>query len=451
MKDIKMPKIKVSSVKNVNADELIYVKLKDGEAPKPFNKKAKLIPEGKNSVSLMVNKDNFRFYQEAGRSLCNLGINDALIDSGDIPLTVLDAIWLVQGMYDGKSDINVALALGKKDCDKVEKISNLIADFRELADSDSKTTTPESLVKEIFSKVKKAADKKGGTATLKLIKKGHKDYADCVGLQAVGRGSDNLPCLGIIDYCPEDKKDGDIDISLVGKGITFDSGGYDIKPPSYMSSMHSDKSGAVYLGGALTLAVLLGLKKRVRLYLCCAENMVSGNSMLPGDIISYPNGVKVEIGNTDAEGRLVLADGLIHASRSKSKFILDAATLTGAAKIAIGREMCAAFTPTNELPLELQSSFKESMEELWLLPMRPYFKRFILSKRADISNAGSGDGNPGASSAAEFLHSFVEKDIPWVHLDLACAYQKEGSAFYAPGATGATILSLAQFLSGKKY
>ena len=446
-----MPKIKVSSVKNVKADDFIQVRLKDGEAPKPFNKKAKLVPEGKNSVSLMVNKENFRFYQEAGRSLCNLGINDALIDSGDIPLSVLDAVWLIQGMYDGKSDINVAFSLMKKDCDKVAKISDLIADFRKLADSDSKTTTPESLVKEVFSKVKKAADKKGGEATLKLIKKGHKDYHDCVGLQAVGRGSDSLPCLGIIDYFPEGKKDDDIEISLVGKGITFDSGGYDIKPPSYMSSMHSDKSGAVYLGGALSLAILQGLKKRVRLYLCCAENMLSGSSMLPGDIISYPNGVKVEIGNTDAEGRLVLADGLIHACKAKSKFILDAATLTGAAKVAVGREMCAAFTPSNELPLDLQNAFKDSMEELWLLPMRPYFKRFILSKRADISNSGSGDGNPGASSAAEFLHCFVEKDIPWVHLDLACAYQKEGSAFYAPGATGATILSIAQFLSGKKY
>ena len=95
--------------------------------------------------------------------------------------------------------------------------------------------------------------------------------------------------------------------------------------------------------------------------------------------------------------------------------------------------MCAAFTPSNELPLDLQHAFKDSMEELWLLPMRPYFKRFILSKRADISNAGTGDGNPGASSAAEFLHCFVEKDIPWVHLDLACAYQKEGSAFYCSG------------------
>ena len=446
-----MAKITIVSDKKINPENFVKVAFKTGEVPAPFHKSAKVIPEGKNSFSLMVKPDNFRFYQEAGRSLASLGVFNAHIDTQDLSLNPLDALWLSQGLYDGKTDLNLALALPKKECDQVNKIANLLATFRALADTDSKTTTPESLVESVFEIIKHETSKhKNAKVKLKVIKKGHKDYKNCVGLQTVGRGSNNPPCLGIIDFYPDGKEERDIDVALVGKGITFDTGGYDLKPPAYMTSMHTDKSGAVYLGGALALAISEGLNKRVRLYLCCAENMISGSAMLPGDVITYPNGVKVEIGNTDAEGRLVLADGLIHAVESKAKFILDAATLTGAAKLAVGRDICAAFTPSNELPKDLKDSFKNCLEEIWLLPMKPYFKRFILSKRADVSNSGSGDGNPGASTAAEFLHCFVGDDIPWVHLDLACAYQKEASAFYAPGATGATILSVASFLSGYK-
>ncbi len=153
------------------------------------------------------------------------------------------------------------------------------------------------------------------------------------GIYTVGRGSDRAPVLLALDYNPTGNPDAPVMACLVGKGITFDSGGYSLKQSAFMDSMKSDMGGAATLTGALALAAARGLKERVKLYLCCADNMVSGNAFKLGDIIRYRNGKTVEIMNTDAEGRLVLADGLIDASEQNAPLIIDAATLTGAAKL----------------------------------------------------------------------------------------------------------------------
>ena len=277
-----------------------------------------------------------------------------------------------------------------------------------------------------------------------------KDFESCVGLKSVGLASDEAPCLGIIDVIPSGLDENSaLDVAMVGKGITFDTGGYSLKPEKFMETMRTDKTAVIYLSGALCLALKLGLKKRCRLYLCCSENMVSGRGMLPGDIIKYPNDISVEINNTDAEGRLVLADGLLKASGDNPAFILDMATLTGAAKVAVGRDMFSVLTRETSLYSALKSAFDGCGEMYWQLPLAPYHRRFLSSRRATVTNSGHGEGAPGSSVAASFLEQFVKKDIPWVHIDLSSAYLPDGSPFLAAGPTGSTILGLATFLAAR--
>ena len=189
-----------------------------------------------------------------------------------------------------------------------------------------------------------------------------------LGLHTVGRGSERSPVLLALDYNPTGDKDAPVYACLVGKGITFDSGGYSIKQSAFMDSMKSDMGGAATLTGALAFAVTRGLNKRVKLYLCCADNLISGNAFKLGDIIRYRNGKTVEIMNTDAEGRLVLADGLIDASAQKPELIIDAATLTGAAKTALGNDYHALFSFDDKLANRLLASAQAENEAFWRWP-----------------------------------------------------------------------------------
>ena len=331
--------------------------------------------------------------------------------------------------------------------DKVAMTANTVSVFRKIADSDSKISTPEKVINVLFDLVKEAADAQGDSASLKLIKRGDLEFEKYAGLNAVGFASDEDPCMGIIDYVPKCcQKDSPVQVALVGKGITFDTGGYSLKPDKYMETMRTDKTAVVYLCGAVTLAAKLGIKKHVRLYLCCSENMVSGRGMLPGDIVTYPNGISVEINNTDAEGRLVLADGLLQAGEDKAQYVLDMATLTGAAKIAVGRDMFSVLTKEKVLDKSLVSAFEKPGEMYWQLPLAQYHRRFLSSRRATVTNSGHGEGAPGSSVAASFLEQFVDKNTPWVHIDLSSAYLPDGSPFLAAGPTGSTILGLATWL-----
>ncbi len=171
-----------------------------------------------------------------------------------------------------------------------------------------------------------------GTVTARIVKDKDLLAEGWEGIYAVGRGSDRTSAMLQLDYNPTGDENAPVFACLVGKGITFDSGGYSLKPSNFMSAMKADMGGSGTITGGLGLAILRGLNKRVKLILCCAENMVSGRALKLGDIITYKNGKTVEIMNTDAEGRLVLADGLIYASEHNPELIIDCATLTGAAK-----------------------------------------------------------------------------------------------------------------------
>ncbi|MDH5433736.1 MAG: aminopeptidase PepB [Gammaproteobacteria bacterium] len=271
-----------------------------------------------------------------------------------------------------------------------------------------------------------------------------------VGIYGVGRGSVNPPALLTLDYCPKGLEKEVPAAALVGKGITFDSGGYSMKQTLSMLHMKSDMGGAATVSAALALAIANGLNKRVKLYLCCAENLVSGHAYKLADILKYRNGTSVEIVNTDAEGRLVLADGLIDASETDTPLIIDAATLTGAAMTAVGDSYNALFSMDENLASQFDQIAKQEFDLTWRLPLTMSHQNNCPSAYADTANSRPvpGGGTGGASNAAAFLSRFVRTpETGWIHLDLAACYKDSENALWSAGATGRGIRSIAAFLN----
>ncbi|OLQ86481.1 aminopeptidase PepB [Vibrio ponticus] len=287
-----------------------------------------------------------------------------------------------------------------------------------------------------------------GTVTARIVKDKDLLTEGWEGIYAVGRGSERTSAMLQLDFNPTGDENAPVFACLVGKGITFDSGGYSIKPSDFMTAMKADMGGAATITGGLGLAIMRGLNKRVKLILCCAENMISGRALKLGDIITYKNGKTVEIMNTDAEGRLVLADGLIYASEQKPELIIDCATLTGAAKYALGNDYHALMSFDDELSHKALTSAREEKEGLWPLPLADFHRGMLPSNFADLSNIGSGDFSPGASTAAAFLSFFVDDyKKGWLHFDCAGTYRKSATVKLAPGATGMGVRTLARILT----
>ena len=270
-----------------------------------------------------------------------------------------------------------------------------------------------------------------------------------VGIHGVGRGSSRTPALLVLDFCPKNCENDTPAAALVGKGITFDSGGYSMKSSLGMLHMKSDMGGAATVAGALALAVAEGLTKRVKLFLCCAENLVSGQAYKLADILNYRNGVSVEVVNTDAEGRLVLADGLIDASETGAPVIIDAATLTGAAVVAVGDQYNALFSLDDDLANKFADVAKDEFDKTWRLPLSLSHQNFCPSSYADTANSRPipGGGAGGASNAAGFLSRFLKTpEKGWLHIDLAACYRDSANASWSAGATGRGVRSIAAFL-----
>lgn len=388
----------------------------------------------------------FMEVQSAGRKL----------DSMSIPKVKLvgeywtsDLCWAFsQGFYNAKTGAEIefpALGDGVVDALKTKKIINEWV--RETINLGPAAVTPEILCQKACLLLEQVCISKG-TLEYKLILSEQLQAQGYVGIYEVGKGSVNLPCMLQLDYNPSGDLDAAVDYALVGKGITFDSGGYSLKPSSNMESMKSDMGGAATVVGALALAIVNGLQKRVKLYLCCAENMVSANAFKLGDVITYKNGVTVEVLNTDAEGRLVLADGLIAAQEDGAKKIIDAATLTGAAKIAVGRDYnCVLSMDDNFTNLALNTA-KQVNEKLWRLPLEAFHLQQIGSAFADIANIHSGgESMAGASTAAAFLAKFVrEPEKNWLHFDLSGSYQLSANGLWATGAKGHGVETISTLL-----
>lgn len=261
------------------------------------------------------------------------------------------------------------------------------------------------------------------------------------GLLGVSQGSQQPAKFIILTY--QGRKSKDIDIAIVGKGLTFDSGGISIKPAENMADMKDDMAG-----GASVLSTLMAIAQlkpaiNVTAYVPATENLPSGTSLKPGDILKAMNGKTMEILNTDAEGRLVLADALSYAVKAGAKAIIDVATLTGACQIALGLITTGVFTNDQVLADKVIAAGKEVGEQAWQMPMFDDYKELIKSDIADIKNTGGRHG--GAITAAKFLEEFVDK-TPWVHLDLTGPLSDKERGYIVKGASGVPVRTLINFV-----
>ncbi len=261
------------------------------------------------------------------------------------------------------------------------------------------------------------------------------------GLLAVNRGSAEEPRFVVMEYSPRKAKK---HVALVGKGITFDSGGISIKPAEKMEEMKFDMCGAAAVIGIMEAAAKLALPVKLTGVFAATENLPSGSAYKPGEIITMMNGKTVEIVNTDAEGRMILGDALHYVSQLKPDHILDYATLTGACVVALASEAAGLFSNDDELARKLIESGERVGERLWRLPAWDDYKDLIRSEWADMKNTGGRWG--GAITAAVFLKEFV--DCPsWAHLDIAgTAYAEAETPREARGATGAGVRVTVEFL-----
>ena len=268
------------------------------------------------------------------------------------------------------------------------------------------------------------------------------------GLLAVGGGSHTPPRLVRLDYSPKGATRRTRHVVLVGKGITFDTGGLNLKPADGMLAMKTDM-----LGSAVVLAVLascraLGVRVRVTGLLALAENQVSGSSYRPSDVITHYGGRTVEVGNTDAEGRLVLADAMAYAVRRLSPDVLvDVATLTGAARVALARSMAAVFGTDDDVVDGLRAAGESTGETFWRLPLVDDYREALDSEVADLNHIAPGVGG-GAITAALFLREFAE-GVPWAHLDIAGPGRSDvDTGILAKGATGYGARAVLAWLEG---
>jgi leucyl aminopeptidase len=266
------------------------------------------------------------------------------------------------------------------------------------------------------------------------------------GLLGVARGSHEEPRFVIMEYKGGSKAEKPV--VLVGKGLTFDSGGISIKPSAKMEEMKYDMCGGAAVAAALLGAAKLGLKLNVVSLIAMTENMPGGSATKPGDVLIARNGKSFEVNNTDAEGRLILSDALSYGSELKPKLMLDVATLTGAIVVALGNLYTGYFTRSDSISKKVEQAATRSGEWVWRMPLTDYHVEDMKGTFADLSNIGSA-GGAGSATAAAFLEQFVGEGIPWVHFDIAGTAWAVGNRLpymNAKGASGALVRTLIELL-----
>ncbi len=304
--------------------------------------------------------------------------------------------------YDDKKEV---LIVEKK----VEKILNSVFFARDLVNEPAIILTPDELAKRVKSELGKIGLKVTVFNKKELIKR------KMGAILAVGSGSANEPKMIVMHYKPKGKVKKKI--ALVGKGVTYDTGGLSIKPTSGMIDMKADMAGAAVVIGSIKTAAEMKLPIEIIGVVPAVENAVSGSSYKPGDVIRTASGKSIEVKNTDAEGRIVLADALEYACKQKPDEIIDFATLTGACVVALGEIAAGIFTKNERMARELLDSGKKTYELTWRLPFWDDYNKLLESDIADVSNLGSKWG--GAITAGKFLEHFVDEKIAWTHVDIA--------------------------------
>ncbi|WP_105264752.1 aminopeptidase PepB [Pseudoalteromonas sp. T1lg76] len=424
------------------------VQLSEQAAPGHWGEAANLSFNEQGAIVHLSETDTLVNVQKAGRAIANQGVK-AVTLTGDAWCT--ESQW---AFYQG--------FVSPKVLDGVEFVDNEQSDLKELAalkqsaiwmrqmiNGTAEDIYPESLAEKAGEFIQSLAPEH---VSYQIIKGEALKEQQWIGIYEVGRGSERPPVLLELDFNPTGDDNAPVASALVGKGITFDSGGYSIKPSEGMLTMKCDMGGAATVTAGLALAINRGLDKRVKLFLCCAENLISGHAYKLGDILTYKNGTTVEIVNTDAEGRLVLADGLMAASETGAATIINAATLTGAALVAVGQEYNALFGLDKDMVRDVEGFASEEFEGAWPLPLEKFHQNNCPSPYADTANSRpqKGGGFGGASNAAGFLSRFVrDEGKGWVHMDLAAAFQNSPTSLWSAGATTLGMRTVARTLQEK--
>lgn len=308
---------------------------------------------------------------------------------------------------------------------------------RDLCNEPANKLTPEDYANKLISIFK---DTK---VAVKIVDEKDLEAEGFMATALVGRGSSNQAKVAILTYNNSHQAE---KIGLVGKGVTFDSGGTNVKTLSDIGEMKMDMGGSAAVVGALKLISSLEIKSNLIAVLPLVTNVSSGSSFLPSDIIEYVNGFTVEVGNTDAEGRLILADGLLHVQKEGAKTVLDIATLTGAVGQALGLKMAGIFSNREENLWAYKEIGERTGDYVWPMPLIDDYKTYLKSDCADINNMSS---NPfgGAVTASVFLKQFIQEDCSWVHIDMANTvrhWKKDG--YYTEGASGFGVRLLSEIV-----
>ena len=328
------------------------------------------------------------------------------------------------------------------------KRAGILADATAYA-RDLVNTPPNLLFPQSFAEsVKERAGASSAKVSVKVLDEKALAKGGFGGIVGVGQGSANPPRIVELSWKPARAK---ASLAFVGKGITFDSGGLCIKPPASMLTMKSDMAGAAAVAATVFAAAELGLPVAVTGYLCLAENMPSGTAQRPGDVVTMRNGTTVELIDTDAEGRMVLGDGLCLASEGKPDAVVDIATLTGAQMVALGARVAGIMANDDAFRETVRDAAGRAGEAAWPMPLPDDLRSQLDSTVADLAHKGERWG--GMLTAGLFLKEFVGEGLPWAHVDIAGPSFNEGGAWgHTPkGGTGygvATLLSLAEGYAG---
>jgi len=350
-----------------------------------------------------------------------------------------------------EKQLNDVLVCGLKDA-KVKSafergvtVATYVNIARDTANTSADDITPTKLGEAARNAVK------GTKATVKVLGEKELQKLKMGLLLAVGQGTKHESKLIVMEYwgagkpTPSSKDNAKKPIVFVGKGITYDTGGLNVKPSGHMHEMHLDMSGGSSVISAVACAAKLGLKKNIIGLIPSAENAISDSAMRAGDIVTAMNGKTVEILHTDAEGRLVLADALTYSERYNPKVVIDVATLTGAALAALGQHASAIMTKDEDLETTLRTLGEESGDYVWPLPLWDEYQQYIKSTRADISNIATNFSRFGGTiEGAVFLSHFAPK-CPWAHIDIAPRMDSVASDKLAKGSTGEPVRLLVKF------
>ncbi len=308
---------------------------------------------------------------------------------------------------------------------------------RRLINTPAGDLTPERFaleVKRIF---------RGSGIKVKIMDKKEIQRLRMGGILGVSKGSENEPRFIVLQYKGSKEKR---PLVLIGKGVTFDSGGLNLKPSDAMSDMHMDMSGAASVVAALKLSMELKIRKNIVALIPVVENMPSGRSYHPGDILRSLCGKTIEVLNTDAEGRIILADALCYAKKLKPSLVIDVATLTGAATVALGQRAMAVFSNNEEILEKVRMLGELSGDYVWPMPLWEEYEEDIKSAFADVANTGK-TRYGGAITGATFLYQFIkDAGIPWLHIDMAPRMTSIEGEYLSKGASGAPVRLLVKIL-----